>query len=136
LIYLAARHSFYISFYERYLQIFFTPGEFSSFLDAQRVVSTLETKGIRYEVTSLKFFHTIKQSDTLTLERYLSKCTFDLRSVEFWLGHPPMGDFLQSFIFDGWYRFPQEVWLIQFKGKGNSSIHSPAEPSHPDFTKI
>ena len=136
LIYLAARHSFYISFYERYLQIFSHQRELPSFLDAQRITSALRTLGISYEITHMNFFHSIQQSDVSTLEQYLSKCTFDSRSVDFWLGHPLLKDYLQSFTSNGWYRFPQEVWLIQFKGKGETSSHSPANPPHPDITKI
>jgi len=135
LIFLAARHSFYISFYERYLQTVSHPRELPSFLDAQRIASTLRTLGIPHEITPMNFFHSIQESDVSTLEQYLSKCTFDSRSVDFWLGHPVLKDHLQSFTSKGWYRFPQEVWLIQFKGKGDSSKHASTNPPHPDITK-
>ncbi len=114
LVFLSTQNSFYMTFYEKYLEALSKKTELSSYLNAQMVTSTLRGMGIKHEIHSLHFQHSIHASDFTTLERYLSKCVFDSQKAEFWLENPVLRDYLQSFVSHGVYQFPQEVWLIKF----------------------
>ncbi|MEA5550021.1 methyltransferase domain-containing protein [Anabaena cylindrica UHCC 0172] len=126
---LATRKSFYVDFYEQYLQIF-REGKGAKFTSAEDVIESLSECGIEHQVHRIFYEESIKADDYAALEHYIKneatvnsfnkdKETEQLSeshhiTLEELLSHPEMERYLNSLIRNSVYYFPEEIWLISF----------------------
>ncbi|WP_324235592.1 methyltransferase [Okeania sp.] len=126
---LATRKSFYVDFYEQYLQIF-KDGKGEGFTSAEDVIESLEECGIEYQVHKIFYEEPIKADDYAALEHYIKneatvncfnkdKETEQLSesheiTLEELLSHPKMEQYLNSLLRNSVYYFVEEVLLISF----------------------
>ncbi|NEP01814.1 MAG: methyltransferase domain-containing protein [Symploca sp. SIO2E9] len=126
---LATRKSFYVDFYEQYLQIF-KEGKGARFTSAEDVIESLCDCGIRHQVHRVFYEEPIKADNRAGLEHYIKheatinsfnkdKETEQLSAsnnitLEELLSNPEMGRYLNSLITNSVYYFPEEVLLISF----------------------
>lgn len=126
---LATRESFYIDFYERYLQIF-KQGEAKGFTSAEDILEAFLECGIQHRVHKITYEEAIKTDNLASLEHYIKNeatinsfnkdvetkllSTSKNINLEDLLSNPEMEKYLKSFIRNSVYYFPQEVWLISF----------------------
>ncbi|NEP71030.1 MAG: methyltransferase domain-containing protein [Okeania sp. SIO2G4] len=126
---LATRKSFYVDFYEQYLQIF-KEGKGEGFTSAEDVIESLDECGIQHQVHRIFYEEPIKADDYAALEHYIKheatvnyfnkdKETEQLSesheiTLEELLSHPKMERYLNSLLRNSVYYFPEEVFLISF----------------------
>ena len=126
---LATRKSFYVDFYEQYLQIF-QEGKGTGFTSAEDIIETLFTCGIKHQVHRIFYEEPIKADDRAGLEHYIkNEATINSFNkdkeveplsasknitLEELLSHPEMEAYLKSLLRNSVYYFPQEIWLISF----------------------
>ena len=127
---LATRKSFYVDFYEQYLQIF-KEGKGTRFTAAEDIVESLDECGIQHQVHRIFYEEPIKADDYAALEHYIkNEATVNCFNkdkeaeqlsesknitLEDLLSHPEMERYLNSLLRNSVYYFPQEIWLISFK---------------------
>lgn len=126
----ATRHSFYVNFYTKYLEVF-KKGEGTKFVAAEDITKALETLGIEYQVHVVSYNEQIEADDYAAVAHYiLNEATINSFSDEGYsetasapkniqledlLANKEMGNYLQSLIKDSTYYFPEEIWLISFR---------------------
>ncbi|MGB5634456.1 MAG: methyltransferase domain-containing protein [Waterburya sp.] len=126
---LATRKSFYVDFYEQYLQIF-KEGKGQRFTAAEDVLEALSACGIQHQVHRIFYEEAIKADDYAALEHYIKNeatinCFNKDKEVEplsastnitldELLSHPEMETYLRSLLRDSVYYFPEEILLISF----------------------
>ncbi|NES65125.1 MAG: methyltransferase domain-containing protein, partial [Okeania sp. SIO2D1] len=126
---LATRKSFYVDFYEQYLQIF-KEGKGTRFTAAEDVIESLSECGIQHQVHRIFYEEPIKADDRAGLEHYIKheatvncfnkdKETEQLSesheiTLEELLSHPEMERYLNSLMRNSVYYFPEEILLISF----------------------
>lgn len=126
---LATRKSFYVDFYEQYLQIF-NEKKGERFTSAEDILENLSACGIQHQVHKIFYEEAIKAGDRAGLEHYIKneatincfnkdKETEQLSAskqmtLEELLSHSEMEKFLKSFLRNSVYYFPEEIWLISF----------------------
>ncbi|MGK7919303.1 MAG: methyltransferase [Trichodesmium sp.] len=126
---LATRKSFYVDFYEQYLQIF-KEGKGEGFTSAEDVIESLDECGIQHQVHRIFYEEPIKADDYAALEHYIKheatvncfnkdKETEQLSesheiTLEELLSYPEMERYLNSLLRNSVYYFPEEVLLISF----------------------
>lgn len=126
---LATRKSFYVDFYEQYLQVF-KGGKGARFTSAEDVIEAMEKCGIEHQVHRIFYEEPIKAEDFASLEHYIkneatvncfnkdqeTKQLSDSNSIilEELLYHPQMETYLNSLRRNSVYYFPEEIWLISF----------------------
>ena len=131
LIALATRQSFYVDFYEQYLSNFHE-GKGVRFTSAEDVVENLSVCGIQHHVHRIFYEEPINVDDHAALEHYIkNEATINSfnkdenteqlsESENIFLDElltlPKMEQYLNSFIKNSTYYFPQEIWLIYFDG--------------------
>lgn len=125
----AARNSFYIQFYDKFLDAF-NPHE-QGFTSAEDITDALNMLGLNYQIHIIAYDECIAVNDLEALEHYILKesvsnsfmqeewgrknnRTIGLNDI---LDHPALGTYLRSFIKNEMYCFPQEIWLISFAKK-------------------
>ena len=127
---LATRKSFYVDFYEQYLQIF-KDGKGEGFISAEDVIESLIACGIEHQVHRIFYEEPIQADDRAGLEHYIKneatvncfnkdKETEQLSeshniTLEELLSHPKMEAYLKSFLKNSVYYFPEDIWLISFR---------------------
>nr|MEC4580957.1 methyltransferase domain-containing protein [Candidatus Parabeggiatoa sp.] len=130
----ATRRSFYVSFYEKYLEVF-QEGEGERFVSAEDITAALETLGIEYQRHVISYHEQIQQDDFAAVAHYiLEEATINSFSeedssetasaprntqLEDLFAHQEMGNYLKSLIKDSSYYFPEEIWLISFQKKSD-----------------
>ncbi|NEO59796.1 MAG: methyltransferase domain-containing protein [Moorea sp. SIO4G2] len=128
---LATRKSFYVDFYEQYLQIF-KDGKGEGFTSAEDVIESLGECGIQHQVHRIFYEEPIKADDYAALEHYIkNEATVNCFNkdkeaeqlsesknitLEDLLSHPEMERYLNSLLRNSVYYFPEEIWLISFNG--------------------
>lgn len=126
---LATRKSFYVDFYEQYLQIF-KEGKGERFTSAEDIIESLDECGIQHQVHRIFYEEPIKADDHAVLEHYIKneatvncfnkdKETEHLSesnhiTLDELLSHPEMEAYLKSLIRNSVYYFPEEVLLFSF----------------------
>ncbi|NES79805.1 MULTISPECIES: hypothetical protein [unclassified Okeania] len=126
---LATRKSFYVDFYEQYLQIF-KEGKGEGFTSAEDVIESLDECGIQHQIHRIFYEEPIKADDHAALEHYIKheatvncfnkdKETEQLSesheiTLEELLSYPEMEQYLNSLLRNSVYYFPEEVLLISF----------------------
>ncbi|NEO51906.1 MAG: methyltransferase domain-containing protein [Okeania sp. SIO3B5] len=126
---LATRKSFYVDFYEQYLQIF-KEGKGEGFTSAEDVIEIMDECGIQHQVHRVFYEEPIKADDHAGLEHYIKheatvncfnkdKETEQLSesheiTLEELLSHPEMERYLSSLMRNSVYYFPEEILLISF----------------------
>ncbi len=128
---LATRKSFYVDFYEQYLQIF-KEGKGEGFTSAEDVIESLGECGIQHQVHRIFYEEPIKADDYAGLEHYIkNEATINCFNkdkeveplsasknitLEELLSHPEMERYLNSLIRNSVYYFPEEIFLVSFNG--------------------
>ena len=128
---LATRKSFYVDFYEQYLQIF-KEGKGERFTSAEDVIESLNKCGIKHQVHRIFYEEAIKADDYAGLEHYIkNEATINCFNkdqeveplsesknitLEDLLSHPKMKVYLDSLVRNSVYYFPEEILLISFNG--------------------
>ncbi len=126
---LATRKSFYVDFYEQYLQVF-KEGKGERFTSAEDIIESLDECGIKHQVHRIFYEEPIKADDYAALEHYIKneatvncfnkdKETEQLSesnhiTLDELLSHPQMEAYLNSLIRNSVYYFPEEILLISF----------------------
>ncbi len=126
----ATRDSFYVNFYTKYLEAF-KHGKGTKFVAAEDITKALETLGIEYQVHVISYAEKIAEDDSVSVAHYiLNEATINSFSEEDpsetasapknvqlkdLLANQDMKNYLQSFIKDSTYYFPEEIWLISFR---------------------
>ncbi|MGB7058171.1 MAG: class I SAM-dependent methyltransferase [Geitlerinemataceae cyanobacterium] len=126
---LATRKSFYVDFYEQYLQIF-KEGKGERFTAAEDIIESLRECGIEHQVQRIFYEEAIKTDDFEGLEHYIkNEATINCFNkdkeveplsasknitLEDLLCNPKMEAYLKSLIRNSVYYFPEEIWLISF----------------------
>ncbi|NES22884.1 MAG: methyltransferase domain-containing protein [Symploca sp. SIO3E6] len=126
---LATRKSFYVDFYEQYLQIF-QEGKGARFTAAEDILEALSACGIQHQVHRIFYEEAIKADDHAALEHYIKNeatvncfnkdqeveplSTSKSITLEELLSHPEMERYLNSLLRDSVYYFPEEILLISF----------------------
>ncbi|MBC6478785.1 MAG: class I SAM-dependent methyltransferase [Hormoscilla sp. GM7CHS1pb] len=126
---LGTRKSFYVDFYEQYLQIF-NQGKGERFTSAEDILENLSACGIQHQVHKIFYEEPIKANDRAGLEHYIKNeatiNSFDKdketeqlsasknMTLSELLSHPQMEPYLKSFTRNSVYYFPEEVLLISF----------------------
>lgn len=126
---LATRKSFYVDFYEQYLQIF-KEGKGQRFTSAEDVIEAMEACGIKHQVQKIFYEEAIEADDLAALEDYIKNeatvncfnkdqeaeplSTSKNITLGNLLSHPQMERYLTSLLRDSVYYFPEEIWLISF----------------------
>lgn len=129
---LATRKSFYVDFYEQYLQIF-KDGQGARFTSAEDVIDSLCACGIEHQVHKIFYEEAIKADDFAALEHYIkNEATVNCFNkdheveplsasknitLEGLLSHPEMESYLNSLLRNSVYYFLEEIWLISFNGR-------------------
>ena len=126
---LATRKSFYVDFYDRYLDAFYE-GRGSRFTSSEDVVAALSKCHIKHSVNKILYEEPIHIADLAALEHYIKtestvnsfnkgikteqlSVAEDISFKELMVC-PPIRKYLESLIRDSFYYFPQEIWLIEF----------------------
>jgi SAM-dependent methyltransferase len=131
----ATRRSFYISFYDKYLDLFHE-GEGEGFVSAEDITNAIEKLGIEYQVHVISYYEKIQKDDFSAVAHYiLEEATInsfseenssetasapintDLKNL---FSHQEMENYLKSLIKDSTYYFPEEIWLISFRKKSST----------------
>ena len=120
LIYLASSDAFYHRLYNLYNQEFY-PDTRQPYITAENITMTLNKLGIQYGVKKLHFPHTIACAEQEILENYVNQCVFDSRASSNLRKTTTLNEFLESFSDEENYRFPQQVWLILFGAKAQTT---------------
>ncbi len=126
---LATRKSFYVDFYEQYLQIF-KEGKGVRFTSAEDIIESLRECGIQHQVHRIFYEEAIKAEDGAGLEHYIkNEATINCFNkdkeveplsasknitLEDLLSNPKMEAYLNSLMRNSVYYFPEEIWLISF----------------------
>ncbi|MEO1429459.1 MAG: hypothetical protein AAFV71_10415 [Cyanobacteria bacterium J06633_8] len=126
---LATRKSFYVDFYEQYLQIF-KDGKGERFTAAEDILENLRECGIQHQVHRIFYEEAIKADDGEGLEHYIkNEATINCFNkddeveplsasknitLEDLLSNPKMEAYLNSLMRNSVYYFPEEVLLISF----------------------
>lgn len=126
---LATRKSFYVDFYEQYLQIF-KEGKGERFTAAEDITESLRECGIQHQVHRIFYEEAIKTEDSEGLEHYIkNEATINCFNkdkeveplsasknitLEELLSNPKMKAYLKSLIRNSVYYFPEEILLISF----------------------
>lgn len=126
---LATRKSFYVDFYEQYLQIF-KDGKGERFTAAEDILESLRACGIQHQVHRIFYEEAIKAGDREGLEHYIkNEATINCFNkdkeveplsasknitLEELLSNPKMEAYLNSLMRNSVYYFPEEVLLISF----------------------
>lgn len=126
---LATRKSFYVDFYEQYLQIF-KEGKGVRFTSAEDVLEALSVSGIEHQVHRVFYEEAIKADDHAGLEHYIkNEATINCFNrdqeveplsasknitLEELLSNPKMDRYLKSLLRNSVYYFPEEILLISF----------------------
>jgi hypothetical protein len=126
---LATRKSFYVDFYEQYLQIF-KEGKGERFTAAEDVIESLRACGIQHQVHKIFYEEPIKADDFAGLEHYIkNEATINSFNkdkeveplsasknitLEELLSHPEMERYLNSLLRNSIYYFPEDILLISF----------------------
>ena len=130
---LGTRKSFYVDFYEQYLQAF-KDGKGVRFTSAEDVIKAMEACGIEHQVHKVFYEEPIKAEDAAGLEHYIkneatvncfnkdkqTEKLSDSKSItleELW-HNPQMETYLNSLRRNFVYYFPEEIWLIAFGNIG------------------
>ncbi|MGK7876927.1 MAG: methyltransferase [Xenococcaceae cyanobacterium] len=128
---LTTRQSFYVDFYDKYLDCFFQ-GQGQRFTAAEDVVDALTDCGIGYQINRIFYEECVLVSDLATVEYYIKTESVvnsfaqktesnqlvmarDISLKEL-MSAPQMRSYLDNLVQDDFYCFPQEVWLISFRG--------------------
>ncbi len=108
---LAKKTSFYHSVSALYHGIY---GSILSapYVSAEDIADAMEQAELPFTFKELPCVHRIPATETALLERYLQQCVMDRRPLRDWLQHQEMREFLSAFREDGWYSFPNPVWLV------------------------
>jgi aromatic-L-amino-acid/L-tryptophan decarboxylase len=141
----ANRESFYVSFYEKYLQLFHD-GERQLFTSAEDIIEALVALGVDYQVHIIRYDERIAVNDMEALEHYIfheatinsfsKEDSVEVQSsivnitLEDLLNHQEMGKYLNSLIKNSVYHFPEEIWLISFSKKNQQSYHQKSNKSN------
>ncbi len=128
---LATRKSFYVDFYEQYLQIF-KEGKGTRFTSAEDIIESLRACGIQHQVHRIFYEEPIKADDRAALEHYIKNeatinCFNKDKEIEplsasknitldELLSNPKMEAYLNSLMRNSVYYFPEDIWLISFNG--------------------
>lgn len=156
----ANRESFYISFYERYLESFYG-GEGEKFTSAEDIVEALKALDLEYEINVIRYDECIPVDDLARVEHYIfNEATINSFSkedapelessvvniqLEDLLNHQEIGGYLNSLIKNSTYHFPEEVWVISFRNKSklnqreetkSNVIESTTNPLLPNATQM
>ncbi|NER23838.1 MAG: methyltransferase domain-containing protein [Symploca sp. SIO1B1] len=126
---LATRKSFYVDFYEQYLQIF-QEGKGARFTAAEDILEALSACGIQHQVHRIFYEEPIKADDHAALEHYIKNeatvncfnkdkeaeplSTSKNITLEELLSHPEMERYLNLLRRNSVYYFPEEILLISF----------------------
>ena len=126
---LATRKSFYVDFYEQYLQIF-KEGKGQRFTSAEDVLKAFSECGIQHQVHRIFYEEAVRADDFAGLEHYIkNEATVNCFNkdneveplsesknitLEELLAHPKMAAYLGSLLRDSVYYFPEEILLISF----------------------
>ncbi len=126
---LATRKSFYVDFYEQYLQIF-KEGKGERFTAAEDILESLRECGIQHQVHRIFYEEAINTEDSEGLEHYIkNEATINCFNkdkeveplsasknitLEELLSNPKMKAYLKSLIRNSVYYFPEEILLISF----------------------
>ena len=114
LIFIASKSSFYYSFYEIYRTKIHNQNSLIPLCSSEDIITSLNSLGINHQIKKLNFEHKIKKTDRNVLANYLSGCTYMSHNLDLWQKEPEAMKFIDSFIKDDYYVFPQEVWLVSF----------------------
>gem|GEM_PF-579048 len=126
---LATRKSFYVDFYEQYLQIF-QEGKGKRFTSAEDILDTLLECNIQHQIHKITYKESIKSEDIEVLEHYIKNeatinsfnkdnSTEQLSeskniTLDKLLSNPKMEQYLNSLVRNSVYYFNQQIWLISF----------------------
>lgn len=126
---LATRKSFYVDFYEQYLQIF-KDGKGARFTAAEDIIESLRECGIEHQVHRIFYEEAIKAGDREGLEHYIkNEATVNCFNkddeveplsesknitLDELLSNPKMQAYLNSLMRNSVYYFPEQVLLISF----------------------
>ena len=111
IILLAKHDSFFHHLYHLYNAVMHQ-GKPEDFLTAESITQCLTELGLPYRVREFDCLHTIPQQDTPLLTNYLQQCVMEKRLLQEWEHSPALRAFLDSFLQDQTYQFPNPVQLI------------------------
>jgi aromatic-L-amino-acid/L-tryptophan decarboxylase len=138
----ATRKSFYVQFYDRFLDAFNRREQ--GFTSAEDITEALNILGLHYQIHTIAYDEYIAMDDLAALEHYILEESVnnsfmgeDVRGqsitskIKVLLDHSNLGAYLRSFIKKDMYCFPQEIWLISFGKKERYPECSHTHPTKP-----
>lgn len=107
IFYLSNEFSFYNQFYQTFVEE--AQPEHPVYLTAELFHEAALATGYEISLSVLDFDHKIAIDDDETLAKYLSKNSFQNKSIEQWQQMQSTWNFIQKFAYHDNYRFPQTV---------------------------
>ncbi|MGR3220383.1 MAG: class I SAM-dependent methyltransferase [Candidatus Anammoxibacter sp.] len=113
ILFIADPHSFYCSFYNKFIKIFDKKSPL--WVNSDDVVAVLQRLNIHFDIVRKHFNHVINAKNEHILATYLAKNTYEpLHSLSFWFDNYRMKSFLNQFRTNDEFVFPQHVSVISF----------------------
>jgi hypothetical protein len=82
-------------------------------LSGEKLLEAIKESGLHVESRLMTSHHVVPRTYEKGLSSFLSQCSLSPRSYSEWFQDQRILTFLQEFEFDGYYLFPQKVWLIE-----------------------
>ena len=103
----------YIEFYRRFLADF-RDGSGTPYTGAERIQATLEALGAEVATTTLRYDNGVPESEHDRVRGFLQRCAFDDSvTLDAMLAARNVGPYLRDRVVDGYWRFPQQVLLME-----------------------
>ena len=103
----------YIEFYRRFLADF-REGRGTPYTGAERIAETLTSLGAEVATTTLRYDNGVPESERDRVTGFLQRCAFDDSvSLQAMLAAPELGAYLRGCLTDGYWRFRQQVVLME-----------------------
>jgi ubiquinone/menaquinone biosynthesis C-methylase UbiE len=121
---LTSHHSFYIQFYNFFRSVY-SIDQLETYTDAEMIQNAFQMLGLKTNLKIIHYVEKISANDIQRLSHYLlNECvgySFDRDNsttaeitISDILNNPKIAAFLNSYLIDENYEFPQELWLLSY----------------------